>query len=191
MINYLDYTYQTTKGEAQKDWIFNGALKGSFSDKDYTSAYVNGETYVATGTEVNNFVPLAWTPVDIRAINEYTKESIRPVVTVNGDIQTVGVPGETGTFDVVVSQTGLTFSSALTADDVVVTKYYFLNEEVRSDGYAAFGGPTNGNQAIDGATGAAGFTNVPEIGLKMQSVPVEAKARTLRAYWAFDAKLTV
>lgn len=193
MINYLDYTYQSNKGEVKDGDIFNGALKGSFSDKDYTSAFVNGETYVWTGNETAGFMPLAWTPVDTRAINEYTKESIKPVITVAGstlDPDDIAVPGDTITTQkAVVSSTGITFTNGNepSAQDKVVVKYYFLNEEVRSNGFGAFGGPTNGNQAIDGATGAAGFTNVPEIGLKMQSVPVEAKARTLRAYWSFDA----
>lgn len=193
MINYLDYTYQSNKGAVTEGQIFNGALKGSFSDTDYTSAFVNGETYTASGSESTNLIPLAWTPVDTRATN-YSGERIRPVISVNGTELTeaeIGLPGEDPTGKkVLVTSTGISFTAGntLSASDVVVVKYYFLNEDVRSNGFGAFGGPNNGNQAIDGATGAAGFTNVPEIGLKMQTVPVEAKARTLRAYWAFDAQ---
>lgn len=191
MINYLDYTYQSNKGETKAGDIFNGALKGSFSDKDYTSSFVNGEKIVATGTESTNLIPLAWTPVDTRAVQPYTNEKLRPVISVNGTELTeaeIGLPGEATTGKkVLVSVNGIAFTSGNepSANDEIVVKYFFLNEDVRSDGYGAF--PTNNNTAFDGATGAAGFTNVPEIGLKMQSVPVEAKARTLRAYWAFDA----
>ena len=180
IINYLDYTYQSNKGTTKDGDIFNGALKGSFSDKDYTSAYVNGETYTATGSEPNNFVPLAWTPVDKRLTNPYTGENITPVITING-----GSPLTVGT-DFTVEDSGIKFTNALTASDKVVVKYYYLNEEVRSNGFGAFG--ANGETANDGAVGGAGFTNVPEIGLKMQSTTVEAKARTLRAYWGFTAE---
>lgn len=64
----------------------------------------------------------------------------------------------------------VTLGTAPSAGDRVVASYEFDNESVQSDGPEA-----------------AGFTNVPEIELKLNSLPVEAKARTLRAYWAFDA----
>ena len=63
-----------------------------------------------------------------------------------------------------------TFVKGVLTDDIVVS-YRYDNESVRSDGPAQ-----------------AGFTNVPEIELKINSLPIEAKARTLRAYWAFDAQ---
>ena len=172
MINYLDYTYQSNKGQVAKDQVFNSALHGSFSDKDYTSAFVNGEKYVSeNGGETT--VQLAWTPVNIN-------KDI--VVKKNGTTLVKGTDYTDVTVDGQI--TGLT---ALSANDEIVTEYYFLNEEVRSNGFGAFG--TNGETANDGAIGGAGFTNVPEIGLKMNTLPVEAVARTLRAYWAFDAKL--
>lgn len=179
IINYLDYTYQSDKGQAKDGDIFNGALKGSFSDKDYSSRYVNGETFKATaGQTVFN---LRWTPVDTRGVNPITNQSVAPTVTING---TTEVP----TTDISVTANGtLTLSNvSLSADDEVVITYYYMNEVVRSNGFGAFG--TNGETANDGAIGGAGFTNVPEIGLKMQSTTVEAQARTLRAYWGFTAE---
>ena len=62
------------------------------------------------------------------------------------------------------------FGSAPANAKPITASYEFDNESVQSDGPEA-----------------AGFTNVPEIELKLNSLPVEAKARTLRAYWAFDA----
>lgn len=190
MINYLDYTYQSNKGQVEANQRFNGALKGSFSDATYTSAFVNGEKFVGDGS--NKVFHLAWTPVDIRKVTQ-TGESVLPIITVDGSAVSVGVTGDAGT-DVIVDANGtVTFTTAPSAPSDpnkanIVVKYWFMNEEVRSNGYDAFG--TTGETANDGAIGGAGFTNVPEIGLKMNSVPVEAKARTLRAYWAFDAKLT-
>lgn len=64
----------------------------------------------------------------------------------------------------------ITLATAPANGDAVVATYTFDNESVQSDGNTA-----------------AGFTNVPEIELKLNSVPVTAQARTLRAYWAFDA----
>lgn len=191
MINYLDYTYQSNKGAVTEGQIFNGALKGSFSDKDYTSAFVNGEKFKGDGN-VTDFY-LAWTPVDTRVTTQIG-ESVLPIITVDGSPVTVEIDNGQANPGALVSANGLVkFATAPAApsdpnESNIVVKYWFLNEDVRSNGFGAFGGPNNGNQAIDGATGAAGFTNVPEIGLKMQTVPVEAKARTLRAYWAFDAQ---
>ena len=190
MINYLDYTYESNKGQVEAGQRFNGALKGSFSDPTFTSAFVNGEKFVGDGS--NKVFQLAWTPVDIRKTTP-TGESVLPIITVDGSEVNVGVTGEMGK-DVIVDANGtFTFTTAPSAPSDpnkpnIIVKYWFMNEEVRSNGFGAFG--ANGETANDGAVGGAGFTNVPEIGLQMKSVPVEAKARTLRAYWAFDAKLT-
>lgn len=192
MINYLDYTYQSNKGQVAKDQVFNGALKGSFSDPDYTSRYVNGEKFSGDGS--NKVFQLAWTPVDIRKVIAATGESVLPIITVDGSAVTVdivnGDPSQVNPGALVDVNGTVTFDTAPTAPSDpakpnVVVKYWFMNEEVRSNGFGAFG--TTGETALDGAIGGAGFTNVPEIGLQMKSVPVEAQARTLRAYWAFDA----
>lgn len=194
MINYLDYTYESNKGQVEAGQRFNGALKGSFSDPTFTSAFVNGEKFSGDGNATT--VQLAWTPVDIRKVTP-TNESVLPIITVDGSAVTVdiatGDPAQVNPGALVASNGTVTFASAPSAPSDpskpnIVVKYWFMNEEVRSNGFGAFG--ANGETANDGAVGGAGFTNVPEIGLQMKSVPVEAKARTLRAYWAFDAKLT-
>ena len=174
MINYLDYTYQSNKGAVKNGQVFNGALKGSFSDQDYTSAFINGEKFSGDGATTD--FQLAWTPVNLNDLTKYPFEI------------TVGTtPAVYGTDYTVTPDGAVKFTSApANGVENIVVKYYFLNEDVRSNGFGAFG--VNGEKANDGAVGGAGFTNVPEIGLKMQTVPVEATARTLRAYWAFDAQ---
>lgn len=180
MINYLDYTYQSKKGTVQKDQVFNSALHGSFSDMDYTSAYVNGEKFIGNGS--NLVFNVAWTPVDQRATSPYTGESLAPVVTVDGVVENPA--------NYTVSATGITFAAGHAPANTkeVVIKYWYINTDVRSDGFGAFGGPNTGNQSNDGALGAAGYSNIPEIGLEMKSEPIEAKTRALRAYWSLDAQ---
>lgn len=171
MVNYLDFTYQSNKGQTKAGTVFNGALNGSFSDEDYTSAFVNKELVSGADGNKTDFA-LAWTPVDTR-LDE--NGNFKVEATVNGVVDT----------NVTLTDGGITFASAPAQDAEIVVSYYFLNEVVRSNGFDAFG--TTGETAKDGAVGGAGFTNVPEIGLEMKSLPVIATARTLRAYWAFDA----
>jgi hypothetical protein len=67
----------------------------------------------------------------------------------------------------------LTFNADLLRTDVITVTYRFDNEDVRSDGYP---------------TAYAGYTNAPEAELEIKSLPVTARARTMRSYWAFDAQ---
>lgn len=178
MINYLNYQYQSNKGQTTAGTTFNSSIHGSFSDVDYTSAFVNKEE-VGTGDGSNKVFSLAWTPVDI------AKDA-------NGDYK-ITVVDEDGTAYAVASNgltaTQVTLATAPTSGKKVFASYYFMNEEVRSNGYDTFGsaGETASGTEGDGTIGGAGFTNVPEIGLEMKSLPIIATARTLRAYWAFDA----
>lgn len=172
MINYLDYQYQSNKGQTTAGTTFNSSIHGSFSDVDYTSAFVNNEVVgLGDGTTVK--FALAWTPVDI------SKDE-------NGNFKAIAKDSDGTVLSIKdLTQNEIEFNSAPANGKQVIVSYYFMNEEVRSNGFDAFG--ANGETANDGAIGGAGFTNVPEIGLEMKSLPIIAKARTLRAYWAFDA----
>lgn len=87
------------------------------------------------------------------------------------DSVTVTVNGAANTNFTVTPEGALTFATAPASSSAIVATYAFNNEDVRSDGPVA-----------------AGFTNVPEVELKINSLPVEAHARTLRSFWAFDAQ---
>lgn len=179
MINYLNYQYQSNKGQTTAGKTFNSSIHGSFSDMDYTSAFVNREE-VGTGDGSNKVFTLDWTPVDI------SKDA-------NGDYKAVVVDEDGVTYTIKadgLTATSVEVTTAPTSGKKVFVSYYFMNEEVRSNGFDTFGsaGETASGTEGDGAIGGAGFTNVPEIGLEMQTLPVIATARTLRAYWAFDAK---
>lgn len=178
MINYLNYKYQSNKGETKAGTTFLNSLNGSFSDTYYTSAFVNREE-VGTGDGSNKVFNLSWTPVDISKDEQGNYKAV--VVDEDGTAYTIKANGLTAT--------SVEVTTAPTSGKKVYVSYYFLNEDVRSNGFDTFGtaGETASGTEGDGAVGGAGFTNVPEIGLEMQSLPIIAVARTLRAYWAFDA----
>jgi hypothetical protein len=168
MINYVDFRYSKDKGKVQAGDVFNSALNMGPSDTFYTSDLVDGEMIgrigsFATATDIN----LPWYPVIIPSV----------IVTMGAKQATVDGTGA------IVADDGTWASGTLTVDgklnltvdggatDFVYISYRVDNESVRSDGPEA-----------------AGFTNVPEFELKINTMPVEAKARTLRTYWAFDAQ---
>lgn len=171
MINYIDYTYASNKGTVEAGKVFNSSLYGSISNAEYTSENVSGEKVTLT----SKVGQLAWTPInvanDISAFNGTTaltrvEESATP---------------STGEFKVSANGT-ITVGDSITE---VVVNYSFMNEDVRSNGFNEDN--ISNIEMYDKAKGTSAFTNVPEIGLEMRSEPVIAKARTLRAYWAFDS----
>lgn len=94
-----------------------------------------------------------------------------PVMATSLELFVDGTKKTVGTDFTLDADTGkVTFTTAPASTKVVTANYIFDNESVQSDG-----------------PNAAGFTNAPEIELKLNSIPVTAQARTLRAYWAFDA----
>ena len=88
-------------------------------------------------------------------------KTVEKVLDANGAELTYTVNGDTITVT----------SAGAAASDAITVTYRFDNETVASD-------------STDNGWG----TKVPEVELKMNSIPVEARARTLRSYWAFDAQ---
>lgn len=171
MINYMDYNYSKSKGQTEAGDTFASSINMGPSDRNYTSDYVDNEPIgksgdVNYGTE-NNPIQLGWWPVKLESftVEADSGEVIGIADPTTGEISGTGVSGK-------VTPDGklyLTFDAATKTEPVV--RYNFNNEDIRSDGPIS-----------------AGFTNVPEVELKINSLPVEAKARTLRTYWAFDAQ---
>lgn len=165
MINYLDYNYSKTKGQAQAGQTFASSINMGPSDRFYTSDLVDSESIKLDGS---GRATLKWWPVYTDTFSvvvggkTYIVDTVNPGKFVADDgTQITGTITPAGALDL---------GSGNANADVAVT-YRFNNEDVRSDGPEV-----------------AGFTNVPEIELKMNSLPVEAKARTLRTFWAFDAQ---
>lgn len=181
MINYIDYSYAKTKGETDKGDVFASSINMGKSDPLYTTDTVNNESGEivadANNTETTLNFRLAWTPVTPGSLflkvngTSYTTNA-------DGDIKD-GSDNTVGHLDTTTGEIAFTFGSAPKANVPYTASYRFNNEDVRSDGY-----DWDGTGAIPGQ---AGFTNVPEIQLKINTIPIEAKARTLRSFWAFDA----
>ena len=180
MINYIDYSYSKTKGETKKGDVFASSINMGKSDPLYTTDNVNNEPGTfgdGSATEVK--FRLAWTPVIANSLT--FKVGANTLVTdADGQITGTGLDTSKDNFvNVTTGEVTLNFSSAPTAKTEYTASYRFNNEDVRSDGY-----DWDGTGAVPGQ---AGFTNVPEIQLKINTIPIEAKARTLRSFWAFDA----
>ena len=164
MINYIDYRYAKTKGATKAGTVFNSSINMLASDMNYSSDVVEGEEFTGDGTSTT--FQLAWTPV--------IPDSVE--VTVAGSPVTPTSVTELGV---------LTLGSAPAASAQVLVNYRFNNEDVRSDGFNEL---ATGNYATNDNFGQAAFTNVPEVEMKLNSLPIVAKARTMRSFWAFDAQ---
>jgi hypothetical protein len=169
MINYIDYRYAKTKGQTKAGTVFNSSINKLASDPMYSSDVVEGEEFAASGTSYS----LAWTPV------------------IDGSVEAFDVDSTAGTSTPIAisalnTATGAVTLAAAPAGDKVMFNYVFNNEDIRSDGYSEAVGA--GNYQTDDNFGLAAFTNVPEVEMKLNSLPVIAKARTMRSFWAFDAQ---
>lgn len=167
MVNYIDYNYSKAKGATPAGQTFMSSINVGESDKLYTSDLVKDEIVgTGDGSKTAFTVSLPWAPI---RLDSFTVEagSVVGVADATGAIVGTGVSGTLTAGGALA----LTFTAAPASGVDVVVNYRYDNESVQSDGPLA-----------------AGFTNVPEMELKLNSVPVNAVARTLRTYWAFDAQ---
>lgn len=180
MLNYMDYNYSKDKGKTKAGQTFASSINMGPSDPLYSSNRVEGQAVGMKGATAygTKTVPLqlGWHPIDMKTFTVQVGEGDSPAVV--GAVTTF-LPDADGYYAITgTGVTGgvtvdgklyLTFAAATTDEPIV--SYVFDNESVRSDG-----------------PDMAGFTNVPEIELKINSLPIEAQARTLRSFWAFDAQ---
>lgn len=168
MINYIDYRYAKTKGATKAGTVFNSSINMLASDMNYSSDVVEGEEFTATASQTA--FQLAWSPVLTDTVEMY----VNNVAVASTDFTVTGVGA--------VTYRG---STPLSAGNKVTFNYRFNNEDVRSDGFNEL---ATGNYATNDNFGQAAFTNVPEVEMKLNSLPIVAKARTMRSFWAFDAQ---
>ena len=188
MVNYIDYTYSKDKGATKAGTKFASSINMGRSDKWYTSDQVKGENIGAyqAGVAIN----LPWTPVIPNSLILIDEDSGKTYGW-NGTAF-YGITGATsdinasGTNAVTPTSIAVTFATGKEPTGDLIVDYRFNNEDVRSDGYE-WNGVNVGDSGYDPTNQRAGFTNVPEIQLNINSVPITAKARTLRSFWSFDA----
>lgn len=171
MINYMDYNYSKAKGQTKAGQTFASSINMGPSDRWYSSDLVDHEDVGALQASQQYSVKLPWTPVLVGTVTIESEDgTFMASADATGAITGVGI--DTSGTNTVTADGSIQFKTdaSVTTGQNVYVSYRFNNEDVRSDGPEA-----------------AGFTNVPEVELKINSLPIEAVARTMRSYWAFDA----
>lgn len=159
MINYISYEYGRDKGAAQKNQMFASSLNMGQSDANYSSSEVEAESLVLSGTKdvTGN---LSWLPVIPGTVYVTDGAQVYKDDGKGGFVNGEGAPA-TGTIDYTTGAITLTLATDA-ADGGVTASYSYNNEDV----------PIN---------------NVPEVQLRITSLPVIAKSRKMKAVYAFDA----
>lgn len=140
MINYIEYTYNTTKGTVTEGQVFTDTWRKGNSEPTFTTSAVVEEFTAETSQTA---FPLSWTPV--AKVEKVFK---------NGTLL--------ATTDYSVAGDTVTLGTGAAATDKIKIAYSYNNEFV----------PAN---------------DVPQVGLRLQSLPVQAKARHLSIKYAFEA----
>ena len=165
MINYIDYNYSKSKGKTRAGDTFASSINMGPSDMNYTSDLVDNQDTLLDGA---GKATLKWNPIRTDTFSVVLSDGKTYEVDVTEAGQLVSADGTKKAGTITPAGT-LTIESE--AGKHVSVTYRFNNEDIHSDG-----------------PDVAGFTNVPEVELKINSLPVEAHARTLRSFWAFDAQ---
>lgn len=158
MINYISYEYGRAKGQAQKDQMFASSINMGQSDQFYSASEIDLEVVGAEGdTQIST--NLQWTPVQPGTV-AFTCDGGTIVGVDDGKGNITGDGITAGTIDYTTGQIEVTLAAATTDEPNV--SYSYNNEDV----------PLN---------------NVPEVNLRITSLPVVCKSRKMKAVYAFDA----
>lgn len=158
MINYISYEYGRAKGQAQKDQMFASSINMGQSDQFYSASEIDLEVVGAEGgTQIST--NLQWTPVQPGTV-AFTCDGGTIVGVDDGKGNITGDGITAGTIDYTTGQIEVTLTTATTDEPNV--SYSYNNEDV----------PLN---------------NVPEVNLRITSLPVVCKSRKMKAVYAFDA----
>lgn len=158
MINYKKFVYGSNKGETKAGTTFASALALGQSDPNYAKKIVDNEV-LATSATAGTAVTgfLAWTPV---APGSVTISTGAVVATDDGQENLTGTGISAGTIDYATGAYSITFDAASTVP--VIASYGYDNV-------------------------TAPVMDVPEIELKITSVPVIAQPVKLKTNYSFDA----
>lgn len=160
MINYIKYVYNTNKGKTEAGSVFADGRNMYASDKNYTARLVEDEVGGTAPASARTAVTatLAWAPV-IPGTVTIAHGDI--VITDNGNGGLTAAAGiSTGTIDYATGDVAYTLTTGDT--DVPTFTYQYNNEFIPAK-------------------------EIPEIGIKIESLPITATTRRLKAFYAFEA----
>lgn len=158
MINYISYEYGRAKGQAQKDQMFASSLNMGQSDMNYSSSRIDMEV-VGEANKQTVTTNVQWTPV-VPGSFYVQAEGGTKVGQDDGNGEITGTGITSGTIDYNTGAISITFNSAPLDEPNV--SYNYNNED-------------------------APILNVPEVNLRITSLPVIAQSRKMKAVYAFDA----
>lgn len=164
MINYISYEYGSNKGQTNVGDMFASSLNMGVSDPNYSANVVDNETleYTSGSTTITG-KNVQWTPV--RPGSFYVSADGGTVTGHDDGNGTISGTGVSGTIDYATGEISLTFTAA--PADAPMASYIYNNEDVS----------------------VVPQTKIPEVNLKITSLPVVAQSRKMKAVYAFDAKL--
>lgn len=158
MINYISYEYGRAKGQAQEGQMFASSLNMGQSDPNYTANNVDLEVLTESG-QATVTTNVQWTPV-VPGSFYVTAEGGTKVGHDDGQGNITGDGITSGTINYSTGEVTVTFDAA--PSDEPSASYRYNNED-------------------------APIKNVPEVNLRISSLPVIAQSRKMKAVYAFDA----
>ena len=186
MINYISYEYGSNKAPAQAGQMFASSLNMGQSVESYSSQNVENEILSVTTGNTTVTSNVQWTPVLPGSL--YIS-----VVTASGallgqddgngkivDANTGTTTNFTaGTINYATGEVSITLKENATGDTSV--SYAYNNEDVFVAGNMAPNADGNTSTILQANT------KIPEVQLKITSLPVVAQSRKMKAVYAFDA----
>lgn len=183
VINYIRYLYGDEKGQAHVGDEFASGILYTGSDIYYSSSEVVGEGVSLTkGASGKIEATLAWSPIvkgTIRIPVQYKDEESKIAWVVDtpkdGTIAVVDVEGKTvegvatGTIDYTSGKLTVNFTKELEENSLTALTYRYNNLSIG-----------------DGAIGTNAL-HVPQVDIKIESMPVICQSRKLKALYAFDS----
>lgn len=158
MINYKKFVYGSNKGQTTAGTTFASALALGQSDPNYAKKIVDNEVLAASGDTSKLEGFLAWTPVVPGSVT-ITTGTVVATDDGQGKLTGDGLTGE-GKIDYATGAYEITFSAA--SNVPVIASYGYDNV-------------------------TAPVMDVPEIELKITSIPVVAQPVKLKTNYSFDA----
>lgn len=158
MINYISYEYGSKKGQTNPGDMFASSLNMGQADMNYSSRTIDNESVSFTGTAVSG--NLSWLPI-LPGTLYFEADGGSVVGKDDGNGNIVGTGITTGTINYATGAIAVTLAAKPSQDPTVT--YEYNNEDVPL------------------------VNTVPEVNLKITSLPVVAQSRKMKAVYAFDA----